>query len=80
MLSKTHSRELAGWVDVVRRMLTVFGLDPVEQWPAAGAELRPALDGVMGILLDLRSAARARRDYTEADSIRNRGCWPLGSS
>ncbi|WP_018637406.1 cysteine--tRNA ligase [Parafrankia elaeagni] len=72
VLSKTHSRELAGWVDVTRRMLTVLGLDPVEQWPTAGAELRPALDGVMDVLLDLRSAARARRDYSEADSIRSR--------
>ncbi|OHV23758.1 cysteine--tRNA ligase [Parafrankia soli] len=72
VLSKTHSRELAGWVDVARRMLTVLGLDPVEQWPTAGAELRPALDGVMDVLLDLRSAARARRDYSEADSIRSR--------
>ncbi|WP_420811355.1 CysS/YqeB C-terminal domain-containing protein, partial [Candidatus Frankia nodulisporulans] len=34
--------------------------------------LRPALDGVMQIVLDLRSAARARRDYAEADSIRAR--------
>ncbi|EFC79492.1 cysteine--tRNA ligase [Parafrankia sp. EUN1f] len=72
VLSKAHSRELAGWVEVTRRMLTVLGLDPVEQWPTAGAELRPALDSVMGILLDLRSSARARRDYTEADSIRSR--------
>jgi cysteinyl-tRNA synthetase len=72
VLSKAHSRELAGWVHVVRRMLTVLGLDPVEQWPTAGAELRPALDGVMEIVLDLRSAARARRDYSEADGIRSR--------
>jgi cysteinyl-tRNA synthetase len=72
VLSKTHSRELAGWADVVRRMLAVLGLDPVGQWPKAGAELRPALDGVMEIVLDLRSAARARRDYAEADGIRSR--------
>lgn len=26
---------LAGWLAVVRRMLTVLGLDPVTQWPAA---------------------------------------------
>ncbi|MCM3925658.1 cysteine--tRNA ligase [Frankia sp. AiPs1] len=72
VLSKAHSRALAGWVDVTRRMLGVLGLDPHEQWPSAGAELRPALDGVMQIALDLRSAARARRDYAEADSIRSR--------
>ncbi|MBL7502512.1 cysteine--tRNA ligase [Frankia sp. CNm7] len=72
VLSKAHSRELAGWVVVARRMLTVLGLDPVEQWPAAGGQLRPALDGVMEIMLDLRSSARARRDYAEADSIRAR--------
>jgi len=72
VLSKAHSRELASWLDVTRRMLTVLGLDPIEQWPTAGAELRPALDGVMEIVLDLRSAARSRRDYAEADAIRER--------
>jgi cysteinyl-tRNA synthetase len=72
VLSKAHSRDLAGWVAVVRRMLTVLGLDPVTQWPDAGGQLRPALEGVMEIVLDLRSSARARRDYSEADSIRNR--------
>jgi cysteinyl-tRNA synthetase len=72
VLSKTHSRDLARWLQVVRRMVTVLGLDPVDQWPTAGAELRPALDGVMQVVFDLRSAARARRDYTEADSIRAR--------
>ncbi|ABD13597.1 cysteinyl-tRNA synthetase [Frankia casuarinae] len=72
VLSKAHSRELAGWVDVTRRMLNIFGLDPHEQWPTAGAEFRPALDGAMQVVLDLRSAARARRDYAEADAIRSR--------
>ncbi|OHV32937.1 MULTISPECIES: cysteine--tRNA ligase [Pseudofrankia] len=72
VLAKAHSRELASWVVVARRMLAVLGLDPVEQWPAAGAELRPALDSVMEIVLDLRSSARARRDFSEADSIRAR--------
>ncbi len=72
VLSKTRSRDLAGWVDVARRMLAVLGLDPIGQWPTAGSELRPALNGVMEIVLDLRSAARARRDYAEADGIRSR--------
>lgn len=72
VLSKAHSSELAGWLVVVRRMLTVLGLDPVTQWPAAGGQLRPALDGVMEIVLDLRASARARRDYAETDSIRDR--------
>ena len=72
VLSKAHRLELAGWVDTARRMLGVLGLDPVEQWPTAGAELRPVLDQVMEVLLDVRSAARARRDYAEADAIRSR--------
>ncbi|WP_307874275.1 DALR domain-containing protein, partial [Frankia sp. AgW1.1] len=72
VLSKTHRGELAGWLVVVRRMLTVLGLDPVTQWPAAGGQVRAALDGVMEIVRDLRSSARARLDYTEADSIRDR--------
>lgn len=72
VLSKAHRRELAGWVDVVRRMLTVLGLDPVQQWPAAGGQLATALEGVMQVVLDLRSSARARKDYAEADAIRAR--------
>jgi cysteinyl-tRNA synthetase len=72
VLSKASRRDLAGWLDLTLRMLVVLGLDPVSQWPTAGAELRPALDGVMEIVLDLRSAARARRDFVEADEIRSR--------
>ncbi|HET7725357.1 MAG TPA: DALR domain-containing protein, partial [Propionibacteriaceae bacterium] len=58
----------------VQSMLDVFGLrsdDPV--WQAGGdARLRPILDGVIAELLDQRQAARTRKDFAAADSIRNR--------
>ena len=54
-------------------MLTVLGLDPVEQWPsAAGGDLVPVVDALVAVALDARAAARARKDWAEADAIRDR--------
>ncbi|MHB1008821.1 MAG: cysteine--tRNA ligase [Propionibacteriaceae bacterium] len=58
----------------VQSMLDVFGLradDPVWQG-GDDARLRPILDGVIAELLEQRQAARARKDFAAADSIRNR--------
>jgi cysteinyl-tRNA synthetase len=58
----------------VQSMLDVFGLradDPV--WTGSGdSRLRPILDGVISELLEQRQAARARKDFAAADSIRDR--------
>ncbi|MBI4901827.1 MAG: cysteine--tRNA ligase [Actinobacteria bacterium] len=58
----------------VQSMLDVFGLRADDKaWQAGGdARLRPILDGVVTELLDQRQAARARKDFAAADSIRNR--------
>jgi cysteinyl-tRNA synthetase len=61
----------------VRAMLAVLGLDPYgEPWASrAGGEadsLRAVVDGLVGVLLDQRAQARARRDFAEADAIRDR--------
>ena len=78
----------------VRRMLTVLGLDPEEQWPAAAGDLHETVGALVEIALEARSAARARRDFAEADAIRDRltragvvvedtaggGRWHLGSA
>ena len=65
--------QLAGWLDVVRRMLGVLGLDPVGQWPIAGdGELVPVVDALVSVALEARRDARARRDYPAADAIRDR--------
>ena len=56
----------------VRRMLTVLGLDPVDQWPAAAGDLHDTVGALVEIALEARSAARGRKDFAEADAIRDR--------
>jgi cysteinyl-tRNA synthetase len=57
----------------VRTMLDVFGIDPLDPaWPSeAGGQLRGVVDGLVSLALEQRQAARARKDYTTADSIRD---------
>jgi cysteinyl-tRNA synthetase len=60
-----------GLLGVVRRMLDVLGLDPVQQWPTDGAgRYQQAVDALVGVLLEARAAARDRRDFAEADRLR----------
>ncbi|WP_073254153.1 cysteine--tRNA ligase [Cryptosporangium aurantiacum] len=57
----------------VRGGLEVFGLDPAE-WAASGGdsgELRGVVDSLVAVALEQRQAARARKDYGAADSIRD---------
>ena len=57
----------------VRAMLAVLGLDPLAApWAAAaGAGVRDVVDALVRVALEQRQAARARRDYAAADSIRS---------
>ena len=55
----------------VRSMLEVLGLDPVSQWPAAGGDLAGTVAALVAVALGARVAARARRDFGEADAIRD---------
>ncbi|MFG7944768.1 cysteine--tRNA ligase [Streptomyces cacaoi] len=61
----------------VRGMLGVLGLDPRdEMWSAqaggaAGAGLESVVDALVGLVLEQRQAARARKDYATADAIRD---------
>jgi cysteinyl-tRNA synthetase len=61
----------------VRAMLGVLGMDPLaEPWAAAGAagaeeELRGVVDGLVGLVLEQRQAARERKDFATADAIRD---------
>jgi len=52
-------------------MLAVLGLDPVSQWPAAGSDLTPVVDALVGVALQARQAARERKDFAEADRVRD---------
>jgi len=58
----------------VQSMLDVFGLRADDPAWAGGDEsrLRPILDGVIAELLQQRQAARARKDFTASDAIRDR--------
>ena len=57
----------------VRRMLGVLGLDPVSDWPAAGGgELTGVVDALVALAVEARAAARTRKDWSQADAIRDR--------
>jgi cysteinyl-tRNA synthetase len=61
----------------VRAMLAVLGLDPLdERWASTesserGDELLGVVDSLVSLVLEQRQAARARKDYATADSIRD---------
>ncbi|WP_131740823.1 cysteine--tRNA ligase [Actinomadura roseirufa] len=57
----------------VRAMADVLGLDPLSpQWDQTGADdLRPVVDALVAVALEQRQAARARKDYQAADTIRD---------
>jgi cysteinyl-tRNA synthetase len=58
----------------VRAMLGVLGLDPLaEPWAASGAgdDLHEVVDDLVKVALEQRQAARERRDFATADSIRD---------
>ena len=57
----------------VRGMMSVLGLDPLdEHWSggAGGEGLRPVVDALVTVVLGQRQAARDRKDYAAADAIR----------
>jgi len=64
---------LAATLQDVRAMLAVLALDPVGQWPASGGgELTGVVDALVAIAVEARADARARKDWTQADAVRDR--------
>jgi cysteinyl-tRNA synthetase len=64
---------LAGTLSLVRRMLGVLCLDPLSDWPqSSGGELTPVVDALVALLVETRSQARERKDYAQADGLRDR--------
>ncbi len=62
----------------IRGALEVLGCDPFDPaFAKDGADLSPALDGVIGIALAQRQAARDRKDFAVSDEIRD-GLADLG--
>ncbi|MDQ3457289.1 MAG: cysteine--tRNA ligase, partial [Actinomycetota bacterium] len=68
-----HDKAVAGSLAAVRAMLGVLGLDPLAApWAdATGTALRPVVDGLVALALEQRAAARQRKDYAAADTIRD---------
>ena len=65
---------LAAALTQVRAMLGILGLDPLApEWAAAGADddLRAVVEALVGVALDQRQAARDRKDWQAADTIRD---------
>jgi cysteinyl-tRNA synthetase len=54
----------------VRAMLAVLGLDPPAE-PGTTAGLRHTVDALVRVVLEQRDAARARRDWSTADALRD---------
>ena len=63
---------LAATLADVRRMLSVLALDPVSQWPSASGELAPVVDALVELAVEARAEARARKDWAQADALRDR--------
>jgi len=72
-LAGGHDKAVAGSLAAVRAMLGVLGLDPLAApWAdATGTALRPVVDGLVALALEQRAAARQRKDYAAADTIRD---------
>jgi cysteinyl-tRNA synthetase len=58
----------------VRAMLGVLGLDPLAApwWDDRRVDLTGVVDALVGVALEQRQEARARKDYAAADAIRDR--------
>jgi cysteinyl-tRNA synthetase len=54
-------------------MLSVLGLDPIGDSSAAGGggDMRGAIDALVALAIEQRTAARERKDYAAADAIRD---------
>ena len=79
LLAAGPADELRRTASSVRAMLDVMGIDPFDpHWSGGGSassdeeRLRSAVDALVGTLLEQRQTARASKDFTTADAIRDR--------
>lgn len=73
-LTRADTESVAGCLTQVRAMLSVLGLDPLAPaWQAGDStdRLYRSVEGLVGLALRQREAARGRGDYASADSIRD---------
>jgi cysteinyl-tRNA synthetase len=71
LLAARELPALAATLSVVRRMLSVLALDP-GQWADDGHDLTPVVDALVGLAVETRAQARERKDYVQADAVRDR--------
>ena len=73
-LTNGDNAEVAKFAAYIRGALDILGCDPFDPAYASnsGADLSAAVDGLIALLLEQREAARARKDFAAADSIRDR--------
>ena len=72
LLDSGERPALAATLVDVRRMLRVLALDPASQWPSASGELTPVVDALVELAVEARAEARARKDWVQADALRDR--------
>jgi cysteinyl-tRNA synthetase len=71
-LADGDKARVAGHLRHVIAMLSVLGLDPVGDGAAAGGgDMRGAIDALVALAIEQRTAARERKDYAAADAIRD---------
>jgi cysteinyl-tRNA synthetase len=76
LLAAGDSPALRGDAASVRAMLDVLGLDPFDpHWSTASSgqeeKLTAAVNALVAVMLEQRSAARAEKDFATADAIRD---------
>ena len=73
-LTSGNKSEIAQFGANIRGALDILGCDPFDQAFAsdAGKNLDKAIDNLIALLVEQREAARARKDFSAADAIRDR--------
>jgi cysteinyl-tRNA synthetase len=72
-LSASDKSQVAKYSGYIRAALSIIGTDPFDSAysSSSSADLTGAVDGLISLLLEQRSAARARKDFAAADQIRD---------
>ena len=72
-LSASDKAQVARYASYIRAALSILGADPFDPAYSSSpsADLTGAVDGLISLLLEQRSAARARKDFAAADQIRD---------
>jgi cysteinyl-tRNA synthetase len=71
-LAAGDKEAVARFLAELREMLDVLAIDPLApHWAGATDDLRHVVDALVGVALEQRQAARARKDYAAADAIRD---------